>query len=78
MAKQQGTTREIRDLLRPRSTPFPMTRHQMKERKKKKVNWRTIVRNTTDNVDQDQTILPVNLVDIVCQTYNFKLAVFRF
>ena len=31
-----------------------------------------------DNVDQDQTVLPVNLVDIVCQTYNFKLAVFRF
>ena len=32
----------------------------------------------TDNVDQDQTVLPVNLVDIFCQTYNFKLAVFRF
>ena len=31
-----------------------------------------------DNVDQDQTVLPVNLVEIVCQTYNFKLAVFRF
>ena len=32
----------------------------------------------TDNIDQDQTVLPVNLLDIVCQTYNFKLAVFRF
>ena len=31
----------------------------------------------TDNVDQDQTVLPVSPVDIVCQTYNFKLAVFR-
>ena len=79
-------------------SPFPMTRHQMREREKKKINWRTIVMNTcmklncsinlhprfytmsgqTDNVDQDQTVLPVNLVDIVCKTYNFKLAVFRF
>ena len=36
------------------------------------------VSGQTDNVDQDQTVLPVNLVDMVCQTYNFKLAVFMF
>ena len=39
----------------------------------------------TDSVYQDQTVqfdvgsvLPVNLVDIFCQTYNFEMAVFTF
>ena len=39
----------------------------------------------TDSVYQDQTVqfdvgsvLPVYLVDIFCQTYNFEMAVFRF
>ena len=39
----------------------------------------------TDGVYQHQTVqfdvgsvLPGNLVDIICQTYNFEMAVFRF
>ena len=39
----------------------------------------------TDSVYQDQTVqfdvgsvLPVNIVDIFCQTYNFEMAVIRF
>ena len=39
----------------------------------------------TDSVYKDQTVqfdvgsvLPVNVVDIFCQTYNFEMAVFRF
>ena len=39
----------------------------------------------TDSVYQDQTVqfdvgsvLPVNRVDIFCQTYNFEMAVFGF
>ena len=45
-----------------------------------------ILRNVcTDSVYQNQTVqfdvgsvLPVNLVDIFCQTYNFEMAIFRF